>query len=130
MRTDRLIQAREQKGLGQRECARLAGVSPACLCSIEHGQRGPMASTLKSLCEVLGVSSDWLLGLSEDRVTVPPRLVVEERERFRQAVRAIQDAATRVLCDGDWLHPFEDADKRPSDYLNWLAGEEDTHLSL
>jgi transcriptional regulator with XRE-family HTH domain len=105
MRADRIIQAREWLDLGQRECAEQAGLSATCLCLVEKGQRNPTAATVKALCEVLGVSADWLLGLSDDPITVPPAEVLADRARLRDALRAIHSATTAVLMDGAALRP-------------------------
>lgn len=62
----RLQQARKTAGFTSREAlARQVGVSPKSLLLAEQGQSIPRAETLVQLCRTLGVTSDWLLGLSE-----------------------------------------------------------------
>ena len=71
---ERLQEARKRRGLTQSELSRRAGMTPAAIWQIEAGQRQPAADTIIRLCRALGVSADWLLGLTagipEERQTV------------------------------------------------------------
>ena len=60
---DRLLAAREQRGMSQSELARKTGLSPAVISHFETGVRQfPSADTLVKLTDALKVSSDYLLG--------------------------------------------------------------------
>lgn len=48
-----LRKARERRGLGQRETARLAGISPETLSNLERGDGYPNLHTLECVCAVL-----------------------------------------------------------------------------
>jgi len=52
---DDLRKARERRGLGQRETARLAGIAPETLGSIERGSGYPKLTTLELLAEALHI---------------------------------------------------------------------------
>jgi transcriptional regulator with XRE-family HTH domain len=65
LRTDRLRATREQRGWSQRELARLCGLGEAQVNKYEKGHTDPSATYLKIMAETLGVSSDYLLGLSD-----------------------------------------------------------------
>lgn len=56
---------RIRQDLSQKTLARRAGLTAPGLCQIEHDQHDPKAETLKCLAQALGVSSDYLLGLTE-----------------------------------------------------------------
>jgi transcriptional regulator with XRE-family HTH domain len=62
---ERLKESRESAGMTQIDVAGFAGITPAAVSMIEAGQREPQAGTLKKLCEVLGTSSDYVLGLAD-----------------------------------------------------------------
>jgi transcriptional regulator with XRE-family HTH domain len=58
---ERLKQSRVQAGLGLREFARLADVSPSLVSQIESGRTQPSIATLLTLARILNVSIDGLL---------------------------------------------------------------------
>jgi len=58
--------AREQIGLTQDKLADLVGVSRAAVARWENGDIEPKLKNLIALTEALNVSSDYLLGISED----------------------------------------------------------------
>jgi len=89
----RVKEAREYRGFSQRELVRRLGYnygSATKFSRIERGDDFPQLGLLAAICRVLGVSSDYLLGLSDapgwtfptEIPTPPPRLV---GERLREA---------------------------------------------
>jgi transcriptional regulator with XRE-family HTH domain len=52
---DELRKARERRGLGQREAARLAGIAPETLGKIERGPGYPTLTTLECLARALRI---------------------------------------------------------------------------
>lgn len=65
LRADRLRMWREKHGWSQRELARLCGLGEAQVNKYENGQTDPSAKYLKAIAEKLGVSTDYLLGLTD-----------------------------------------------------------------
>lgn len=61
----RLRSAREAKSMSQAALARVAGLRPAQVSRFEAGG-GPSVGNLRKLAHALGVSSDFLLGLSAE----------------------------------------------------------------
>lgn len=61
---ERLIAAREARGLSQAELARLAGLQPAAIGHFEHDRRKPSFANVRALAKALNVASDYLLGRS------------------------------------------------------------------
>ncbi len=59
---NRLKEAREKKGLSQRELAKLAAVSQPAIFYFENGKKRPNADTLEILADILGVTMDYLHG--------------------------------------------------------------------
>lgn len=66
---ERLKIVRETAGLKQPELAEKLGIPVRTYRSYEHGERDISTSTLKSICEILGVSSDFLLGREQPPLT-------------------------------------------------------------
>ena len=59
----RLREAREARGLNQRELAERLGLPPSSIAHFEGGRRGPSVENLIRLARALGVTADFLLGL-------------------------------------------------------------------
>lgn len=63
---DRIKSSREAKGFNQARLASEAGITPAAISQIESGERTPSTPVLRKLASVLQVSSDYLLGNSNE----------------------------------------------------------------
>jgi len=61
----RLVSAREMRGLSQTELARRAGLQPAAIGHFERDRRKPSFANVRALAKALEVSSDYLLGRTE-----------------------------------------------------------------
>jgi len=101
LRTDRLRALREQHGWSQRELARLSGLGETQISKYEAGQSDPLATNVKLIAEQLGVSVDYLLGVSDD-----PRgqfgqgeLSSEERELLEVFRRDRWPGVMRLMAD-------------------------------
>ena len=73
MKTDvifgrRIFQLRKQAGLKQRELGEAVGLSNKAVSTIESGSRGTTIEKLVLLAEYFHVSTDYLLGLTDDPV--------------------------------------------------------------
>jgi len=64
--TDRLRKSREMKGWSQRELARQCGLGELQIHRYESGVTDPSTDSLKSMAEKLYVSSDYLIGLTQN----------------------------------------------------------------
>lgn len=58
---------RIRQHLGQRALARQVGLTPAGLWNIEHDRSDPSTRSLRALAQALGVSTDYLVGLTSER---------------------------------------------------------------
>lgn len=65
----RIAIARKDRGLTQKELGKLSGTSEITIRQYEIGKREPGAKQLRSIAEVLDVSSDYILGLSDVKTT-------------------------------------------------------------
>jgi transcriptional regulator with XRE-family HTH domain len=66
LRTDRLKSLREQRGWSQRELSRLCGLGITTISGYERGEFDVSATHLGIIAKKLGVSTDYLLGLTDD----------------------------------------------------------------
>jgi transcriptional regulator with XRE-family HTH domain len=62
----RIRQARERLGYNQAKLAQEAEITPAAISQIEGGDRTPSTPILRKLASVLRVSTDFLLGTTND----------------------------------------------------------------
>ncbi len=82
MLTNRLREAREAKGLTQRELARLCQLGMNQITRYENGTSDPASETLGVIARELSVSADYLLGLTDEPqgIAVPNDIKPDERE--------------------------------------------------
>lgn len=106
---NRIREARKQAGIKQIDlCARL-GISQGALSGWENGKYEPGSAGWLSLSEALGVSVDYLMGVTEEQKEPPIPNVEDERNVIRMAgrdgsyvVRRLSDeqyAAFKALLD-------------------------------
>ncbi|MDY3906066.1 MAG: helix-turn-helix transcriptional regulator [Lawsonibacter sp.] len=65
---ERLRAAREQKKISQKSVAELLGVTRTQISDIENGKTGTSMARLVTLAEFYHVSTDYLLGITDDPV--------------------------------------------------------------
>lgn len=82
---ERLKQARLAKGYLQKEIAEICGVKTSVFGHYEHDRNEPTTKVLRTICETLQVSANWLLGLPE-RTENPMTFTSKE-----QAIKDILD---------------------------------------
>ena len=81
LRKERLRSLREQHGWSQRELARLCGFGEAQIRKYENGETDPSSTNLRIMAKKFGVSSDYLIGLTDDsRGNLGDSLTIEERQ--------------------------------------------------
>ena len=78
---ERIHLARRRLGLSQVELAARADISPTTLNRVELGRQKLYAETLVTLAQILGVSVDYLVGMTDD-----------DRPRTRQDRQPDEDA--------------------------------------
>ncbi|WP_297199722.1 helix-turn-helix domain-containing protein [uncultured Flavonifractor sp.] len=61
----RLLLLRKQKGLAQKDVAERIGISFNSYCRYEKNEREPMAPTIVALADFFQVSTDYLLGRTD-----------------------------------------------------------------
>jgi transcriptional regulator with XRE-family HTH domain len=100
LRADRLKFWREKYGWSQRELARLCGLGEAQVNKYENGQTDPSSKYLKALAEVLEVSTDYLLGLTDSpRGELANSLKEEERQLLDALATGDSPTALAIVSD-------------------------------
>lgn len=93
---DRLKELREEKGLSQRDFAKLISFSPGAIGMWETGERAPNHETTKFLAKFFDTSADFLLGLTDIKKAhvddaaanrIPPDLSPETYDIIQEAVQ-------------------------------------------
>lgn len=80
---ERIKSQRMKRGMSQQKLADAIGTSQQTVGRWEVGGARPDASSMASLCRVLQVSADYLLGLTDDP-TPPPQMTAEEMARWEE----------------------------------------------
>lgn len=70
---ENLKKARETAGLNQKQVALALHVSGATVSNWESGEISPKVDNLKALSELLGVSTDYLIGISDKPALEPKK---------------------------------------------------------
>ncbi len=100
---ERLKEARKAAGLTQKDVAQQLGLTGAAYSAYETGQRSPNPETLRSLCIILNVSADYLLGIEKG----PP----ETEEPITK------EAVTEVLVQNGFIKSGQDLSDKDLDFL-------------
>lgn len=93
---NRIVELRKEKNMKQQELADLLSVSRQALSKWELEQIDLSTDTIRRLCEIFGVSADYLLGFSSRR---SPEISPEDAELLAayhaapEQIRKIVDAA-------------------------------------
>ena len=83
----RLRELRKEKGLSQVELGEHLGYGYTAISSYETGRNEPCYIDLIRICEILDVSADYILGISEIR---KPYAVLEKSDLIRLHNRAME----------------------------------------
>jgi class 3 adenylate cyclase len=97
----RIRERREKQGLKQQDIANALQISPQAVSKWERGENAPDLATLGPLARLLGVSTDWLLGVHEAGLDTFPATVFAS---------AISGAYRRSL------------ELAPADFAVWING--------
>ena len=62
---ERITKARKELGLNQKELAKKANIAEPTLSRYENGYREPKAGTISQIAEALGISADYILGITD-----------------------------------------------------------------
>lgn len=101
---EKIYYCRKKSGLSQEALAEKIGVSRQAVSKWETGDASPEIGKLKLLCEVFGVTADWII--SEDEPEDKPKETVvysERSNKFDDLTERITDGAERFFRKYAWL---------------------------
>ena len=104
----RVRQAREAAGLTQERFAELVGISPQNVSCVERGLAGVSLTVLRRMCEILQVSSDFLLigtSTDNDADAIAQRLRRLPPEQFRVVQEVINSLLELTALSHDENKP-------------------------
>jgi transcriptional regulator with XRE-family HTH domain len=111
MNAERIRQARESKKLSREFIANAVGVSGRQFWRYEAGESIPPANILGKIAEVLAVSTDYLLGLEQTKMSEPSSLSAKTRAfvlRYGRTTETVLVATPTEIPRQDvqkeWVH--------------------------
>lgn len=112
---NRIKEARVRLNMGQKEIAIALGVAQPTVSAWESGRKAPTVENLSALAELFNVSTDFLLGRTNDP---RGRKIVDYGKRIRElrAQKGISGAelARRVGLDSSQISKIENGASKPS----------------
>lgn len=97
---NRFRELRKERELSQQALAQLLGVNQTAISQWERGVTSPSAGLLSALCEVLNTTSDYLLGITDEREpgSWPDHSVAEAvHDNLDTLCKNVSSAA--IICD-------------------------------
>lgn len=88
---DKLKAVRKAKNMTQADFAKELKVSSSVIAAYEQGKNFPSVSVLIEICKILGVSSDYLLGISDEISIKLSGLSDEEAQAFLQLIGLFEE---------------------------------------
>lgn len=79
---ERLKEMRIKRGYTQDEFAKILNISTSSISLYENGDREPSLSMLKTISETLNVSSDYLLGLTDNKNNDGLKLTINDLKKI------------------------------------------------
>ena len=88
---DSIKQFRKKRGLSQKDLAKMVGISPNALCSIEKNYSFPSRNTVKAICKALDISAALLLFASITDEDVPKEKMQVFKALQKPLIEALED---------------------------------------
>mgnify|MGYP001381399029 CR=1 FL=1 len=103
MRVDRLKSQREKKKLTHAEFAEMLGVGVRQIARYESGENDPTSEVLARMSGVLGVSADYLLGITDNPTSnfQIDNLTISEKQAIIQWRNGEKYEAIRIIINED-----------------------------
>lgn len=93
---ERLKAARKSKNITQLELSKHLELSKATVSAYEQSASYPSVETLVKICDTLGVSADYLLGLSDNLTFKLGGLTTEQSSSILQFIATIEKANKNI----------------------------------
>ena len=102
---EKIYYCRKKTGMSQEVLAEKIGVSRQAISKWETGDAMPELSKLKSLCDVFGVTADWMISEDEPDETPGQKTVKypDRISRFDELTDKIADGAEKIFKKYAWI---------------------------
>jgi transcriptional regulator with XRE-family HTH domain len=94
----RLTQARRNLKIDQSELARRTNIAKSTISRLENGERSPSGRMLVTLANILGVTTDWLLGRDTPDRGEEWQVLLASWPKIKPTVRTIIAQIARNNC--------------------------------
>ena len=88
---ERIRELREERGLTQKELAEAIGVDRTAIAKYESGASGAKSEMLEKLANYFGVTTDYILGRTNEKTPAPVVQSGGEEEEIREYLQRIKD---------------------------------------
>ncbi|AMQ19634.1 helix-turn-helix domain-containing protein [Geobacillus sp. JS12] len=119
---DRLRKLRQEKKLTQEELGKKINVTKVSISGYENGNRTPDTETLQKLADFFNVTTDYLLGRTDD--PNPPESDNEELGTLARINQLIKEYGIEQMGFFDiekWKHLTEDEIREIIQHFEWVA---------
>ncbi len=108
----KIAEIRKEKGISQKELAKMLNISPGNLCEWEKGRIEPNLDALKKISEILETSLDYLVGNTDDfgNIIVSSQLTDQmsnDEKKLLRAYRSMPDIAKRKIIEDAEFYAYE-----------------------
>ncbi len=102
---EKIYYCRKKSGMSQETLAEKIGVSRQAISKWETGDAVPELSKLKSLCDIFGVTADWMISEDEPDETPKKEAVAysDRISRFDDLTDKIADGAEKIFKKHAWI---------------------------
>ena len=102
---EKIYYCRKKSGMSQEMLAEKIGVSRQAISKWETGDAVPELSKLKSLCDIFGVTADWMISEDEPDETLKKEAVAypDRISRFDDLTDKIADSAEKIFKKYAWI---------------------------
>jgi len=101
---ERLKRARDMREMSQQDLARKTGLPPSSISHFESGGRRPSFDNLRRLANALSVSTDFLIGRTDDKANEPAlaaQKIYRNLDKLSAYDLSIADQFIEVLANKD-----------------------------
>ena len=102
---EKIKKTRKAKGILQKELAKKCGTTVATVCRWEKGEREPGRAKIAALCDIIGVSADYLvreeIESQEEKRPEIYRALTEMNAHIAEISIAVGEIAQATLRKGD-----------------------------
>ena len=102
---EKIKAARKAKGLRQKDLAKMCGATTSSVCLWERGEREPGRAKIAALCDILGVSADYLvreeIESQEEKRPEIYKALTEMNAHIAEISIAVGEIAQATLRKGD-----------------------------